>query len=194
MTNPLHKRSWFWIALASLLVIIGIVVWLFFSGRLLFPIRPLGPALPAGDVGGREAVSTEWITLFFSDARTGNLLPESREIVALGNQVERFRIIIEELLAGPNGRLIATLPATARINNVFMDKENDLYLDFSGEFVSDQLVGTSAEMAAVGSIMKTVAANLPDIARVQLLVDGMEVQTINGHLQADKPFLVSEWN
>jgi spore germination protein GerM len=194
LTKPVYRRFWFWIISVALLVVIGVGTWLFVSGRLLFQRRPPGPALTSGDMAAREAVSTEWIELYFSDARTGNLISESREIVALDDPADRSRMIIEELLAGPRRGLIATLPPTAHIREVFLDKTGGLYLNFSSEFVSDQPGGTATELAVVGSIMRTVAANIPRVTLVQLLVEGSEIRTINGHLRTDKPFLVSEWN
>jgi hypothetical protein len=41
--------------------------------------------------------------------------------------------------------------------------------------------------------VKTLALNFPDIERVSILVDGGEVETIAGHIDASVPFPVEQY-
>jgi hypothetical protein len=41
--------------------------------------------------------------------------------------------------------------------------------------------------------MRTVSQNFPEIRAVQFLIEGLQVGTIAGHIDAYKPFVVSDW-
>jgi len=187
------KRSrliWLWgglLGVTGLLVVLILVL-----SKLLFQPRSPEPVTRTGPLE-QDVVSTEWVSLYFSDPNTGKLVPETREIVALDNRSEKARMIVEELLAGPRSKLVPTLPNTAKIRDVYLDKHGRLYLDFSNEFISGQVGGTSSELETIGSIIKTISHNLPGIIQVQLLVDGKEIPTLAGHIKADAPFSVLEW-
>ena len=47
--------------------------------------------------------------------------------------------------------------------------------------------GSLTELLTVYAIVNAVTANLPAIQRVQLLVDGKEVDTIAGHVDVRRP-------
>jgi hypothetical protein len=66
-------------------------------------------------------------------------------------------------------------------------------LDFSSELVAAHPGGSAAEYATIGCIVRTVGENFPELSRVQLLVDGAQVESIAGHVRADQPFIVKEW-
>ena len=78
--------------------------------------------------------------------------------------------------------------------NVFYDSDAfTLYLDFSSEFVAGHPGGSAAEYHTVSAILKTVSENFPEIQAVQILIEGSQVSTIAGHLNARGPFLVRDW-
>ena len=68
-----------------------------------------------------------------------------------------------------------------------------LYIDFSSEFVAGHPGGATAEYHTVSAIMRTVSENFPEVAAVQLLVEGSQVGTIAGHVDAYGPLLVRDW-
>jgi hypothetical protein len=41
--------------------------------------------------------------------------------------------------------------------------------------------------------VRTIGENFPEVRSVQFLVDGLQIDTIAGHIRADEPFLVGDW-
>ena len=41
--------------------------------------------------------------------------------------------------------------------------------------------------------MKTISENFPEVQAVQLLVEGSQVSTLAGHVDAFRPLLVRNW-
>ena len=41
--------------------------------------------------------------------------------------------------------------------------------------------------------MKTMSENFPEVMAIQMLVEGSQVSTIAGHIDAYRPFLVRDW-
>jgi len=146
---------------------------------------------------GRIAVVPEGsrtVTLFFGDIEDAVLIGETRE-VAMGRGItEQVRQVMKALIAGPEIDAINTIPAGTRLLGVFYDSDSfTLFLDLSAEFVAGHPGGSAAEYHTVAAIMRTVSENFPEIQAVQLLVEGSQVSTIAGHINAHGPLLVRNW-
>ena len=63
------------------------------------------------------------------------------------------------------------------------------YVDFSKEIQEKHLRGSSAEMATVFSIVNSLAYNFKSIKKVFILIDGVEKETLGGHISLSHPFL-----
>jgi hypothetical protein len=78
--------------------------------------------------------------------------------------------------------------------NAFYDSETaTVYLDFSSEIVAGHPGGSSAEYYTIAALVRTVSENFPEVQAVQILVEGLQVGTIAGHIDAYRPFLVRDW-
>ena len=60
-------------------------------------------------------------------------------------------------------------------------------VSFSKAFTADHPGGSSAEIMTVYSIVNSLTTNFPQIKRVQILVEGKEIESIAGHLSLMKP-------
>ena len=134
------------------------------------------------------------VTLYFADRQQEILLTETR-LVAIGQEiVEQIEQVIGALLAGPEGDGVSTIAEGTRLLNAFYDSETaTLYLDFSSELVAGHPGGSSAEYFTIAALIRTVSENFPEVQAVQILVEGLQVGTIAGHIDAYKPFLVRDW-
>ena len=134
------------------------------------------------------------VTLFFADKESEALFPETR-LVAVGKDfAEQVRQVMQALLEGPGGDGVSTIAPGTRFLNAFYDSETAvLYLDFSSELVAGHPGGSSAEYYTIAAIVRTVAENFPEVRAVQILVEGLQVGTIAGHIDAYQPFLVRDW-
>jgi spore germination protein GerM len=94
--------------------------------------------------------------------------------------------VIDDLINGPLGDLTPTLPETAMYRGVTVVSDL-LTIDFGKELQDGLAVGSNAEMAAVYSIVNTLALNFPQIKRISFLVEGKPVGTLKGHLDLREP-------
>ena len=134
------------------------------------------------------------VTLYFADKSNPVLVPETR-LVAIGEEfVEQVAQVVRALLRGPEGEAVSTITVGTRLLDAFYDSETStLYLDFSSEIVAGHPGGSSAEIYMIRAIMRSVSDNFPEVQAIQFLIEGLQVSTIAGHVDAYKPFIVSDW-
>jgi hypothetical protein len=134
------------------------------------------------------------VTLYFADSESEALLSETR-LVAIGKDfVEQVAQVVRALLDGPKGDGVSTIAGGTRLLSAFYDSETaTVYLDFSSELVAGHPGGSSAEYYTIAALVRTVSENFPEVRAVQILVEGLQVGTIAGHIDAYKPFLVRDW-
>jgi spore germination protein GerM len=126
------------------------------------------------------------VTLFFAAPDGTGLAREGRQVVLAEQVEEGVRSVVEELIGGPVGSLAPTLPANVRVLGVQLTGDV-ARIDFGAELREALPSGSSAEMAAVYSIVDTVVANFPTIKGVQFLIEGAEVEELKGHLDLSAP-------
>jgi spore germination protein GerM len=127
------------------------------------------------------------VTLFFSDQEGEVLVGEKRSIVKRENVEKEAKEVIVELTRGPRGKLIPTLPAQTKLLDLELDESGLAKVSFNRALSKDHPGGSSAEMMTVFSIVNSLAFNFPGVKRVQILVEGKEIETIAGHLSLRKP-------
>jgi spore germination protein GerM len=127
------------------------------------------------------------VTLYFSDEGEEYLIGEKREIVKQDKVREEAEETIDELIKGPKGKLLRTLPPRTKILALQVDANGVAKVNFSQALHRDHPGGTSAEMMTLYSIVNSLAFNFPEIKKVQILIEGEESQTIAGHLSLEEP-------
>lgn len=120
---------------------------------------------------------------------------EDRRIPSGGQPGEDLLAVARALCEGPqSGRAISALPRGTRALAAFMDPaRGTAVLDFSRELVNGHPGGSAAEAATLASIMRTVAANFPQVAACTILVDGRPAATLGGHLDLAHPLAPRRW-
>lgn len=126
------------------------------------------------------------VTLFFGTPDGQGLAREGREVVLEERLEQDVESVVEELISGPLGTLAPTLPGNARVLGVRINGDV-AQIDFGAELRDGIPSGSSAEMAAVYSIVDTVALNFPGIKSVEFLIEGAPVQDLKGHLDLSAP-------
>ena len=173
---------------ASALIAGAIVYYVFFAGRGRSD-EPMGTGVVTEVPEGSRTV-----TLYFADVEDTELIGETRQVAIGRGFVEQAEQVVRALVAGPEQDGVNTIPEGTLVLGVYYDSETaTLYLDFSGEFIAGHPGGASAEYHTVSAIMRTVSENFPEVSAVQILVEGSQVGTIAGHLNAYEPFLVRDW-
>ena len=101
---------------------------------------------------------------------------------------------MEELARGPAGRgVVRTLPQGTQVLSVVFDDRGGAFVDFSRELVDGHPGGSTGELLTIGSVVQTLARNFPDVEEVTFLVEGRQIESIAGHLDASAPFSVSQY-
>jgi hypothetical protein len=126
------------------------------------------------------------VTLFFASTDGAGLVREGREIDSCGDPAECVEAVVAELINGPLGNLAPTLPAATSIRSIRINGDVAL-LDLGDEVARGLPGGSNSEMAAVYSIVNTIAVNFPRIKLVKLTLNGRDVETLNGHIDLRKP-------
>ncbi len=98
---------------------------------------------------------------------------------------------LELLVAGTkNPELISIVPHGTKVLGVKI-KNHIAYADFNSAIVKNNPGGSTEEMLLVAAIVDTLT-EFHDIQKVQILVDGKTVDTINGHMDTSEPLSRSE--
>lgn len=192
--TPAHEEGgdrggalWPWVVL-----VLAIVAGIFFLCNRS-DMTPVVEEIESGTPS--EGSHTRSVLLFFADADGEGLVPERRELaMANGGREEFVRLLVDELARGPlAGEGWPTWPGRFRVKGVFFDDLGELYVDLLGEALGDWTWGTSSEILAIRSLVRTLAASFPEVVRVGILVDGNAVESLGGHVDARHPFEVAEW-
>ncbi len=83
--------------------------------------------------------------------------------------------------------MLQSIPADTKLRTLFITDTGEAYVDFSPELSSKHPGGSLSELLTVYAIVDTLTVNLPAIVRVQILVDGKEVDTLAGHVDLRRP-------
>ncbi len=127
------------------------------------------------------------ILLYFSDSEGEYLIGEKREILNRDEVEKEAEETINEIIKGPKGKLIPTLPAQTKLLSLEVGEEGVAKVNFNKTLSKDHPGGSSAEMMTLYSIVNSLTLNFPQIKRVQILIEGKAVETIAGHLSLKKP-------
>ena len=182
-------KGWHYILIVVAAMAAVVLLYLFVSRRdREQPVSP--PIAGVAEVPAGSRV----VTLFFADEEGEGLIHETREVAIgqeLGKQIEQ---IVGALVAGPQRGGVSAIPAGTQLLNAFFDAETaTVYLDFTSELITGHPGGSSAEYYTIAAIVRTVSENAPEVQAVQILVEGLQVGSIGGHIDANRPFLVRDW-
>ena len=85
----------------------------------------------------------------------------------------------------------SAIPAGTYLNEAYVDQHATGYLDFSNHLIKNHIGGSSAEYLTLKAILETIHLNFPEqIKKVQILVEGREVESIAGHFDTSQPLEV----
>ncbi len=176
--------------LIILLIILIVVVLVFFFGSRKESIKHLTrPAETSGVPGKTREAETRTITLFFMSAGDDLLHPEERQVLLTSTAPNDVaRAIVEEIIKGSEKGLLNALPEGTKVRQVYITSDGTAYVDFSRHITTGNYFGSSGEMAAVYSVVNSLAFNLKSVKRVAFLVEGNEKETLGGHVDLSRPF------
>jgi spore germination protein GerM len=171
------------------------------GSKIVFPLILIGIGLSMLFLFRREILNTfkpwsekreverekKMVTLYFSDPEGEYLVGENREILKRREVKEEAEETITELIKGPKGRLIPTLPSRTKLLSLQLGEKGLAKVNFNKALSKDHPGGSSAEIMTLYSIVNSLTFNFPQIKRVQILMEGEAGETIAGHLSLVQP-------
>ena len=184
------------IAVAGIVVFAGVSAWILFIGLPRWYAARQAPAVTgaaAATAAPAAAVRKITATLYFVSDDGMALVPAQREVPFGATVVEQARAIVEAQIAGAPP-LVSAVPAGTVLRDVFITERGDAFVDLSGDVVARHPGGSLDEIFTVYSLVNALTVNLPAITRVQILIDGKEVDTLAGHVDLRHPLSKNmEW-
>ena len=153
------------------------------------PSAGAATAAPAGETRRIRA------TLFYVAEDGSRLVGADREVAYAEGPVDQARRLMEALVvpldpkAAGDKPLLQAIPADTKLRTLFITDTGDAFVDFSPELSAKHPGGSLSELLTVYAIVDTLTVNLPAIVRVQILVDGKEVDTLAGHVDLRRPLV-----
>lgn len=151
-------------------------------------------AAPALTIETTAPVETAHITatLYYGSSDGRALVPVRREVPLASGVVEQGRQILNVQFQDAPQPYVQVVPKGTKLRAFYVTERGEAFVDLSGDVVSAHPGGSLTELLTVYAIVNAVTANLPAIQRVQLLVEGKEVDTIAGHVDVRRP-LERDW-
>jgi spore germination protein GerM len=174
-------------ALATIVIVVfAAAIW---AMLVALPQRVAPDAADPSASGGGPATAERRITatLYFIAEDGLSLVGVPREVVFGEPIVLQARRIVEAQLGPAPAPLAAAMPEGTTLRALFISERGDAFVDLSGEARANHRGGALDELFTVYAIVNALTVNLPAIARVQILVDGEEVDTLAGHVDLRNP-------
>jgi spore germination protein GerM len=192
------------LAVAGLVVFGLLAAWTLFIGLPRWYAKRHAEAPPAAAAAASPATATPGAavrkitaTLYYVAEDGMSLVPMQREVPFAASVPDQARAIVEAQIAAPAAAtppLVSAIPPDVKLRDVYLTERGDAFVDLSAELTAKHPGGSLDEIFTVYSIVNALTVNLPAITRVQILVDGKEVDSLAGHVDLRHPLAKSlEW-
>lgn len=176
------------VAIGALVVLVVVaLVWALSAIAPRLPVRgtptPASPAA-AAPTGAERRITA---TLYYV-SEDGLSLPGVQREVPFGDGIgEQARRIVEAQLADAPAPYLSPVPAGTTLRALFIGERGEAFVDLGGEIRTKHPGGSLDEIFTTYAIVNSLTVNLPAITRVQILIDGKEVETLVGHVDLRHP-------
>ena len=167
-----------------LILFSGLVVLVFSVGLVVGYLKPRQDASPVTTDTSTQ-LSRE-VVLYFASSDGQKLVAETRAINECQLDEDCLRDTILALISGPESGLVPILPASVVLRGVTV-VDSLVNVDFSQELIAAHPAGTQSELLTVFGLADTLTVNFPHLRQVQVLVEGVPVSTLKGHVDLRQP-------
>ena len=178
--------------IVAALVAIGLAV----AATVVLDRASRAPDAPpqAGGSGAPVGATPNTAVLFYVAEDGTALVTRTVQIPAEGDALTRARTVAERQLAPPALPLISAFPAGTRLRGIYLTAEGNAFVDLSGDVSAAHPGGSLDELFTVYALVNALVSNVQEIAAVQILVEGREVDTLAGHVDLRRPLgLGMQW-
>ena len=160
--------------------------WILFVGLpRWYGTRPSAavPAPTAAATAERKITAT----LYFISEDGLSLVGVQREVPFGDPIAEQARAILEAQLGRAPDPLSSAIPDSTRLRALFLSDKGDAFVDLTADARARHTGGALDELFTIYAIVNALTVNLPAVSRVQILVEGKEVDTLAGHVDLRHP-------
>jgi Sporulation and spore germination len=175
-------------AIGALVVLVVVaLVWALSAIAPRLPTRstptPVAPAAAASNGAERRITATLYYV-----SEDGLSMPGVQREVPFGDGIgEQARRIVEAQLSDAPPPYLSAVPAGTTLRALFIGERGEAFVDLGGEIRTKHPGGSLDEIFTTYAIVNSLTVNLPAITRVQILIDGKEVETLAGHVDLRHP-------
>lgn len=180
-----------WAKFAVAALAIAVVVGLISFAGLRRRVKRLGGQDQTSDEQARHAVLAPPIstptdvqvtaTIYWA-AGADKIAPVQVQLPLSADPAQRAKQVLQALIANPPTTGQRTLPADTELLGFYILPDGTAVADFSDALASETPSGVLSEQEAVDSIAQTLAANVPTVRRLKILIHGQEAETLAGHV------------
>ena len=173
-------------------IVVGLAL---IAGVLLWRSRTARAPMEAPETAPGDSTGTglRAVTLWFGSPEGDSLVAEPREMPETPGLHARVAALVAALEQGPRQGGTRTLPEGTQLLHAYVDEAGLLTLDLSRPFRQGFHGGARAEEMTLGSLVRTLAANEPEIRRIRIVCAGVALPTLGGHFPLDQPLDPDEW-
>ena len=175
-------------AIGSLVVLVIVaVVWMIAAIAPRTPLRstPAAASPASPTVSGPERKIKA--TLYYISEDGLSLPGVQREVPFADAIEEQARRIVEAQLGDAPAPYASPVPAGTTLRALFIGQRGEAFVDLGGDVRTKHAGGALYELFTIYAIVDALTVNLPAITRVQILIDGKEVETLAGHVDLRHP-------
>jgi spore germination protein GerM len=154
-----------------------------------FTLSAAGPDREDGPLSGGMSAPTQKspVHLYFASHNSYFLMAEQRVVLHPADPVGLAGTIVKALIKGPQKGLLKTIPADTRLKALFITPDGTCYVDLSEAVSKNHPGGSKSELLTIYSMVNSLVLNVPEIERVQILIDGNQAPTLAGHIDLQVP-------
>lgn len=115
------------------------------------------------------------------------LVPTHRDVPLAADATAQGREIVRAALESAAPPNLSPVPPGVTLRGFFLTATGDAFVDLGGDTLASYRAGATAERLFIYAIVHAVTASLPTAHRVQILVNGTEVDTLGGHVDLRDP-------
>lgn len=138
------------------------------------------------------------VQIYLPSAQKPGFVTVKREIYATASLVNQAKQVLQALMEGPRPESDGSGAAPcfgpgASYNELYLDGKGLAVLDLPAATVAGLPGGTSAEVATLYCLVRSLATNIPGVVRVQVLIDGAAAESLRGHVDLSDPLSLSDF-
>ena len=177
-----------WLQVGGIVLAFAAAAWIASSvlERVVSPaaVPSAAPTTPAPAASVPHIIAT----LYYGTPDGQALAAVKREVPLGEGPREQGRQILESELEDAPAPYLSLIPRGTTLRAFYITDRGDAFVDLSPEASTLHPGGSTYELLTVYAIVNAVTANLSSIERVQILIDGRQVDTLAGHVDLRRPF------